>query len=192
MNIDPIVRFSQWLSEAEATEPNDPNAVAVATADAAGRPSLRMVLLKGVSSDGFVFFTNQQSRKAEELLVNPQAALLFHWKSLRRQVRVEGAVTGVSDAEADAYFATRGRTSRLGAWASDQSRPLADRGELERSLREATARFADTDVPRPPHWSGYRVAPGRIEFWSDGEHRLHNRELFVRNATGWTMSLLYP
>lgn len=192
MNIDPIVRFSQWLSEAEATEPNDPNAVAVATANAAGRPSLRMVLLKGVSSDGFVFYTNQQSRKADELLVNPQAAMLFHWKSLRRQVRVEGAVTRVSDAEADAYFATRGRTSRLGAWASDQSRPLADRGELERRLGEATARFADTEVPRPPHWSGYRVAPERVEFWSDGAHRLHNRELFVRNATGWTMSLLYP
>jgi pyridoxamine 5'-phosphate oxidase len=192
MTDDPIARFSVWLAEAEASEPNDPNAMALATVNAAGQPSVRMVLLKGLSANGFVFYTNQQSRKADDLRAVPSASLLFHWKTLRRQVRVEGAVTPVTDAEADAYFATRGRTSRLGAWASDQSRPLADRATLEARLAEVAARFEGQDVPRPPHWSGYRVAPERIEFWSDGEHRLHNREVFTRTATGWTAGWLFP
>jgi pyridoxamine 5'-phosphate oxidase len=192
MSIDPIVRFSDWLTEAEASEPNDPNAVALATVNAAGQPAVRMVLLKGLSDAGFVFYTNLQGRKADDLAANARAGLLFHWKTLRRQVRVEGAVTPVSDAEADAYFATRGRISRLGAWASDQSRPLPDRATLEAKLADVTARFEGGDVPRPPHWSGYRVAPERIEFWWDGEHRLHNRELFVRDGKGWTTSLMYP
>jgi pyridoxamine 5'-phosphate oxidase len=192
MRIDPIARFSEWLTEAEASEPNDPNAVALATVNAAGQPAVRMVLLKGLSADGFVFYTNQQSRKADDLAAQPRAALLFHWKTLRRQVRVEGVVSLVSDAEANAYFATRGRVSRLGAWASEQSRTLPDRATLEAKLADVTARFEGGDVPRPPHWSGYRVAPERIEFWSDGEHRLHNRELFVRDGDGWTTSLLYP
>jgi pyridoxamine 5'-phosphate oxidase len=192
MPIDPIARFSDWLREAEASEPNDPNAVALATVNAEGQPAVRMVLLKGLSADGFVFYTNQQSRKADDLAAHPRAGLLFHWKTLRRQVRVEGAVTPVSDGEADAYFATRGRISRLGAWASDQSRTLPDRATLEAKLADVTARFEGGDVPRPPHWSGYRVAPERIEFWWDGEHRLHNRELFVRNSEGWTTSLMYP
>ena len=192
MSIDPIARFTDWLVEAEASEPNDPNAVALATVNAAGQPAVRMVLLKGLSDAGFVFYTNQQSRKADDLAAQPRAALLFHWKTLRRQVRVEGAVTPVSDAEADAYFATRGRISKLGAWASDQSRPLPDRATLEGKLADVTTRFEGGDVPRPPHWSGYRVTPERIEFWWDGEHRLHNRELFVLNGNGWTTSLLYP
>ena len=192
MTIDPIARFRDWMHEAEASEPNDPNAMALATVDAAGQPAVRMVLLKGLSADGFVFYTNQQSRKADDLAANLRAGLLFHWKSLRRQVRVEGAVTPVDHAEADAYFASRGRVSRLGAWASDQSRPLADRAMLEAKLAEVTARFEGQDVPRPPHWSGYRVAPERIEFWSDGEHRLHNRELYVRDGDGWTTGLLHP
>lgn len=189
---DPIARFAEWLTEAEASEPNDPNAVALATVNAAGQPAVRMVLLKGLSEAGFVFYTNQQSRKADDLATQPRAALLFHWKTLRRQVRVEGAVSLVTDTEADAYFATRGRISKLGAWASDQSRPLANRATLEAKLAEVTARFDGGDVPRPPHWSGYRVASERIEFWWDGEHRLHNRELFVRDGDGWTTSLMYP
>ena len=192
MPIDPIARFSDWLTEAEASEPNDPNAVALATVNAAGQPAVRMVLLKGLSDAGFVFYTNQQSRKADDLTANARAALLFHWKTLRRQVRVEGAVSVVSEAEADAYFATRGRVSKLGAWASDQSQPLPDRATLEAKLADVTARFEGGDVPRPPHWSGYRVAPEKIEFWWDGEHRLHNREVFVRDGAGWTTSLLYP
>lgn len=192
MTIDPIARFSEWLAEAEATEPNDPNAVALATVNAAGQPAVRMVLLKGLGPDGFVFYSNQQSRKAGDLAANPRAGLLFHWKTLRRQVRVEGAISVVSDAEADAYFATRGRISKLGAWASEQSRALPDRATLEARLADVTARFDGGDVPRPPHWSGYRVAPERIEFWWDGEHRLHNRELFVRDGAGWQTSLMYP
>jgi len=192
MTSDPIERFAAWLAEAEQSEPNDPNAVALATVDADGQPSVRMVLLKGLGPDGFVFYTNQQSRKADDLRANGSAALLFHWKSLRRQVRVEGKVSGVSEAESDAYFATRGRISRLGAWASDQSRPLADRAELEARLTEVTERFDGMDVPRPPHWAGYRVAPQRIEFWSDGEHRLHDREIFEREGMGWRTGRLYP
>lgn len=189
---DPIARFRAWLAEAEASEPNDPNAMALATADADGHPSVRMVLLKGLSDAGFVFYTNQQSRKGGELASNPHAALLFHWKSLRRQVRVEGAVEPVGEAEADAYFASRGRDSRLGAWASDQSRTLPARATLETRLEALKARFGEGDVPRPPHWSGYRVVPQRIEFWSDGTARLHHRELFERDGPGWTLRLLHP
>ena len=192
MTDDPIALFDGWLHEAEASEPNDPNAVALATVDADGQPSVRMVLLKGHDARGFVIYTNQQSRKADALAANPVAALLFHWKSLRRQVRVEGPVTVVAEDEADAYFATRSRASRLGAWASDQSRPLPDRATLEQRLAELTARFDGQEVPRPPHWSGYRVTPRAIEFWQDGAHRLHQRRLFTRLADGWSEGLLYP
>ena len=195
MTTDPHAQFNSWLSEAEASEPNDPNAVAVATVDTRGQPSVRMVLLKGHDTGfpgGFIFYTNQTSRKAHELTGNPRAGMLFYWKTLRRQVRIDGPVTPVSDAEADTYFATRGRISRLGAWASDQSSPLADRATLETQLAEVTARFEGQDVPRPPHWSGYRVTPEAIEFWEDGDHRLHNRRLFTRSETGWIEGLLYP
>ena len=192
MTTDPIALFSTWLTEAETTEPNDPNAMALATVNAAGQPAVRMVLLKGHDERGFVFYTNQESRKADDLRANARAGLLFHWKSLRRQVRVEGPVTPVSDAEADAYFATRGRISRLGAWASDQSRPLDARTTLEARLAEVTARFEGGDVPRPPHWSGYRVTPEAIEFWQDGTHRLHDRHVFTRTGVSWSEGRLYP
>lgn len=189
---DPIAIFDAWLREAEAGEPNDPNAVALATADAGGRPSVRMVLLKGHDDRGFVFYTNRESRKAGELADNAHAALLFHWKSLRRQVRVEGPVTQVTDAESDAYFSSRSRASQLGAWASDQSRPLDARATFEDRYAALDARFAGGDVPRPPHWGGYRVSPERIELWEDGPGRLHHRRLFVRTASGWDEGLLYP
>ncbi|MGJ3649344.1 pyridoxamine 5'-phosphate oxidase [Sphingomonas sp. GlSt437] len=189
---DPIALFEAWFAEAQAHELNDPNAMALATADAEGRLGLRMVLLKGHGPDGFIFYTNQESRKAGDLTANPRAALLFHWKSLRRQVRVEGPVSTVSDAEADAYFATRSRNSQLGAWASDQSRPLPDRATFEARFAAMQARFEGADVPRPPHWSGYRVAPERIEFWLDRDFRLHDRRVFTRSATGWDTGLLYP
>lgn len=192
MTTDPIKLFSEWFAEAEASELNDPNAVALATANAAGQPAVRMVLLKGHDATGFVIYTNQQSRKADDLAENAQAALLFHWKSLRRQVRIEGPVSIVDDATADAYFASRSRVSQLGAWASDQSRTLPDHGTLSAKLQEVTRRFDGMDVPRPPHWSGYRVAPERIEFWRDGAHRLHERRLFTRNGDRWTEGLLYP
>ncbi|HEX8484873.1 pyridoxamine 5'-phosphate oxidase [Sphingomonas sp.] len=189
---DPIALFDSWFAEAQACEPNDPNAMALATADARGRPSVRMVLLKGHGTDGFVFYTNRDSRKAGDLAVNAQAALLFHWKSLRRQVRIEGTVTHATDAESDAYFASRGRDSRLGAWASDQSRPLDLRATFEARFEEAKARFEGIDVPRPAHWGGYRVNPIAIEFWQDGAHRLHERRLFVRAGDAWTEGQLYP
>jgi pyridoxamine 5'-phosphate oxidase len=189
---DPLQLFDEWLSEARASEPNDPEAMALATADAGGRPSVRMVLLKGHGPEGFVFYTNQGSRKAEELAGNPNAALLFHWKSLRRQIRVEGAVSMVSTAESDAYFATRSRDSQLGAWASDQSQTLASRDEFEDRYEAMRAKFEGSDVARPPHWGGYRVAPERIEFWTDRPHRLHERRLFIRDGDGWTEGLLYP
>ncbi len=190
---DPMALFRQWLGEAEGSEPNDPNAVAVATATAQGLPSIRMVLLKGIDPRGFVFYTNKQSRKGDELSANRQAALLFHWKTLRRQVRVEGPVEDVTDAEADAYFASRSRVSRLGAIASDQSRPLASRAELEARLAELDARFPDEAVPRPAHWSGYRVLPQRLEFWQDMPYRLHDRMVYRRDADGgWQTGRLYP
>jgi len=192
MSTDPFALFDAWYAEARASEINDSNAMALATADAAGRPAVRMVLLKGHGPDGFVFYTNQQSRKAEDIAANPQAGLLFHWKSLRRQIRVEGALARVTDAEADAYFASRGRDSQLGAWASDQSRPLDARETFEARFADMEARFAGGDVPRPPHWSGYRVTPLSIEFWQDRAHRLHERRLFTRAGDGWDEGLLYP
>jgi pyridoxamine 5'-phosphate oxidase len=189
---DPHAIFEEWLAEARLSEPNDPTAMALATADSAGRPSVRMVLLKGHDARGFVFYTNLDSRKGGELAVNPEAALLFHWKSLRRQVRVEGRVEPVPDREADAYFGTRGRDSQLGAWASDQSRPLESRAAFEARFQAMQARFEGGDVPRPPRWSGFRVAPQRIELWIDRAHRLHERRLFVRAGGGWSESLLFP
>jgi len=190
---DPFALFDQWFAEARASEPNDPNAMALATADAAGRPSVRMVLLKGHGRDGFVFYTNREGRKAADLAANPHAALLFHWKSLRRQVRIEGPVTLASDVESDAYFASRGRDSQLGAWASDQSRPLADRATFEARFAEVQARFEGQDVPRPPFWGGYRVTPAVIEFWQDRAHRLHERRVFTPDADGgWSEGLLFP
>lgn len=188
---DPHALFDAWLAEATASEPNDPNAMALATVGADGRPSVRMVLLKG-HDRGFVFYTNLESRKAGGLLATGAAALLFHWKTLRRQVRVEGGIAPVSDAEADAYFASRGRDSRLGAWASDQSRPLPDRATFEARFAAMQARFDGQDVPRPPHWSGFRLTPDRIEFWQDRAHRLHERRLFVASGGGWNEGLLYP
>lgn len=189
---DPFALFDEWLAEARDTEINDPNAMALATAGADGAPHVRMVLLKGHGPEGFVFYTNEQSDKGEQLRENARAALLFHWKTLRRQVRIEGIVERVPDGEADAYFAIRSRDSQLGAWASDQSRPLDTRSTFENRFEEIGRRFEGGDVPRPPHWGGYRVIPDRIEFWSDRPHRLHERRLFTRNGDAWTEGLLYP
>ena len=192
MASDPFHLFDEWLAEARASEPNDPEAMALATADTEGQPSVRMVLLKGHSPNGFLFYTNEHSAKGEQLAANPSAALLFHWKSLRRQVRVEGSVERVGAEQADAYFATRARDSQLGAWASDQSRPLDRRETFENRFEEVARRFEGRAVPRPPHWGGYRVIPERIEFWSDRPHRLHERRLFTREAGDWREGLLYP
>jgi len=189
---DSLALFDEWLAEARASEPNDPEAMTLATATSDGRPSARIVLLKGHGSDGFVFYTNQRSRKGAELNTNPQAALLFHWKSLRRQVRIEGPVTIVSCEQADAYFASRSRDSQLGAWASNQSWTLPSRAEFEARYEAMRTKFEDVEVPRPPHWGGYRVTPETIEFWSDRAHRLHERRLFTRTPDGWTEGLLYP
>jgi len=192
MSDDPISLFDAWFAEAKASEPNDPEAMALATVDSDGRPSVRMVLLKGHGPDGFVFYTNLDSRKGGELAANPNAALLFHWKTLRRQVRIEGPVEAVSAEEADIYFASRGRNSRLGAWASDQSRPLDSRETFEARFEQVKARFEDQPVPRPSRWSGFRVVPSRIELWCDRAHRLHERRLFVRAGDGWSEGMLYP
>lgn len=192
MTTDPHSLFQSWFAEAKASELNDPEAMAVATVGADGQPSVRMVLLKGHDERGFVFYTNYESRKATQLLETGRAALLFHWKSLRRQVRIEGPVSKVSEAEGDAYFATRHRDSQLGAWASEQSRPLDNRETFEARYAEMVARFEGGPVPRPPHWSGFRVAPERIEFWQDRAHRLHERRLFTRDGDSWSEGLLYP
>ncbi len=193
---DPIARFEAWMAEAEKTEPNDPNAVCLATATAGGMPSARMVLLKGVDHDrpggGFVFYTNLESRKGGELAANPLAALCFHWKSLKRSVRVEGRVEAVSPAEADAYYASRHRSSRIGAWASQQSRPLEGRWALEKRVAEFTLQFGLGEIPRPAFWSGFRVLPQRIEFWRDMPFRLHERHVFHREPEGWRSEALYP
>ncbi|MGI8841446.1 MAG: pyridoxamine 5'-phosphate oxidase [Caulobacteraceae bacterium] len=189
---DPIALFEAWLREAAKTEPNDANAMALATVDAAGVPDCRMVLLKGVDADGFVFFTNTQSAKGRELAGNPHVALAFHWKSLRRQVRVRGEVSPVTAAEADAYFATRDRGAQIGAWASDQSAEMPDRFALEKRVAEFGVRFGLGKVPRPPHWSGYRVRPTAIEFWRNRPFRLHERLLFERAGDGWATNRLYP
>jgi pyridoxamine 5'-phosphate oxidase len=192
MATNPFELFDQWFAEARESETNDPEAMALATADRDGRPSARIVLLKGHGRDGFVFYTNEQSLKGEQLAENPNAALLFHWKSLRRQVRIEGSVGRVSDEKADAYFASRARDSQLGAWASDQSRTLQSREIFEERFEEVKRRFESQDVPRPAHWGGYLVVPDRIEFWTDRPHRLHERRLFTRDGDRWREGLLYP
>jgi pyridoxamine 5'-phosphate oxidase len=192
MAADPHTLFEEWFAEAGLSEPNDPNAMALATADPQGSPSVRMVLLKSHDARGFTFHTNLDSRKGAEIEANPQAALLFHWKSLRRQIRIEGQVEQVSVEEADAYFATRSRGSRLSAWASDQSRPLQSRQAFEQRYAETVARFEGQDVPRPERWSGLRVVPERIEFWRDREYRMHERRLFTLGDEGWSEGLLFP
>ena len=189
---DPLALFSAWYAEAKAVEINDPDAMALATAGADGQPSVRMVLLKGHGPDGFIFYTNADSRKGIELAANPQAALLFHWKALRRQVRIEGPIEEVSAAEADAYFASRSRDSQLGAVASDQSRPLDSRATFEARYEDVKRQNDGRDVVRPPRWTGFRVKPELMEFWTDRPHRLHERRLFTRTDAGWDEGLLYP
>jgi pyridoxamine 5'-phosphate oxidase len=189
---DPIALFKEWLAEAERLETVNPTAMAVATADAEGRPSVRMVLLKGADDQGFVFYTNSESQKGLELESNPHASLCFYWKSLLREVRIDGPVTKVSDEEADAYFASRSRGSQIGAWASKQSRPLEGRWELEKNIAAYTARFNIGAVPRPPFWEGYRVFPERIEFWQERQFRLHDRMVYSRIEKGWAGNRLYP
>ena len=189
---EPLALFANWFGDAEKTEPNDPNAVALATVDADGLPDVRMVLLKGYDERGFVFYTNFESAKGVEILGSMKAAMCFHWKSLRRQVRLRGPVEVVSDEEADAYYASRARGSRIGAWASKQSRPLESRFALEKAVAEYTARHAIGDIPRPPYWSGFRIMPQTIEFWHDRPFRLHDRLVFSRDGDGWKTTRLYP
>ncbi|HSQ95918.1 MAG TPA: pyridoxamine 5'-phosphate oxidase [Croceibacterium sp.] len=189
---DPLALFDVWFAEAQASEPNDANAMALATATADARPSVRMVLLKGHGADGFVFYTNAESRKGREIAANPHAALLFHWKSLRRQVRIEGPLHEVTAAEADAYFHSRPRVSQLGSAASDQSRPLDSRQTYLDRVERLAVEWADQDIPRPPHWTGFCLAPQAIEFWLDRPNRLHERRRFTRAGERWTSTLLYP
>ena len=189
---EPFSLFSSWLAEAAASEPNDPTAMALATADADGMPNVRMVLMKGADERGFVVYTNAESAKGRELAANSQAALVFHWKSLRRQVRARGTVSAVSDAEADTYFQSRPRDSRIGAWASQQSRPLESRFALEKAVALYAAKHALGEVPRPPYWTGYRIVPISVEFWQDRPFRLHERLVFTRDDDGWTTTRLYP
>ena len=189
---EPFALFSQWLGEAEKSEPNDPNGLALSTVDESGLPNVRMVLLKGYDERGFVFYTNFESAKGREILASRKAAMLFHWKSLRRQIRIRGDVEIVSDAEADEYYASRPRLSRIGAWASSQSRPLESKYALEKAVAEVTMKYPVGEIPRPPHWSGFRVKPVEIEFWKDGAFRLHDRIKFVRDGEGWAKTRLYP
>lgn len=191
---EPVALFAEWLADAAKSEPNDPNAVALATVDDNGLPDVRMVLLKGHDEHGFVFYTNFESAKGREILGSMKAAMCFHWKSLRRQVRLRGPVEVVSDEEADTYFASRPRGSRIGAWASKQSRPLESRFALEKAVAEYTARYAVGDIPRPPHWSGFRIRPTSMEFWHDRPFRLHDRVIFSRETPegGWQKTRLYP
>ncbi|MEP3144621.1 pyridoxamine 5'-phosphate oxidase [Qipengyuania citrea] len=191
---DPLMLFEVWYAEAKESEPNDPNAMALATASEDGLPSVRMVLLKGHGPDGFVFYTNAESRKGEQIRANMRAALLFHWKSLRRQIRIEGPLEEVSSAEADAYFHSRPRVSQIGSAASDQSRALPDRQVYLDRVTALEERYPEGDIPRPPHWTGFRLSPRRIEFWQDRQYRLHDRRLFVRDAAeeAWSDTLLYP
>lgn len=189
---EPLRLFAQWLKEATETEPNDPNAMAVATVDDDGLPNVRMVLMKGFDERGVVFYTNTRSKKGRELAANPKAALLFHWKSRQRQIRIRGPVEPVSDAEADAYYASRSKLSQIGAWASAQSEPLESRLAFEKAIALYTAKYAIGSVPRPPHWSGYRIVPQSIEFWQDRPFRLHDRIEFQRAGDGWSKVRMYP
>jgi pyridoxamine 5'-phosphate oxidase len=191
---DPFALFRRWFAEAAEKEINDPDAITLATVDSSGMPDARAMLCKQVDERGFVFYTNGQSVKGGEIAANPKAAILYHWKSLRRQVRARGPLTRISDAESDAYFATRPRVSRIGAWASQQSEPLESRAKLEQAVAELTVKFGDGDIPRPPHWGGFRLTPLQIEFWHDGQYRLHDRVVFTRAREGdpWRRERLYP